>query len=210
MTFSGNVRYARAIVFQKPIQTGCINMTSQLLSIVFAAAASVSIASACEAPLYDPEWGGKPVRVGENCAFDRGGPYDGGDITGNAIQAFGAQLTVQVITNHYACNPGDALLVVDCADARLILISSVPHPRDAEYVVTAPPTPLKNIMRPRGEIRLTRKTSLDRLERTARRMKYPYTKDPSGTYFAGIETSKGFDPFCGCKLYYPGSAGASQ
>ena len=69
-------------------------------------------AHACEAPLWDPDWGPKSIRVGANCSFDRGGPFAEGDVTGSPVKAFAGQRIFQVITDHYACTAGDQLLVV--------------------------------------------------------------------------------------------------
>lgn len=162
-------------------------------------AGSVGGAFACESPYWDPAWAEKPVQTRANCAFDRGGPNQDSDITGGPTQPLANGLFYQVIRNHHVCTIQDSLLVVDCANRRLILISSVEHPRGSIGTVSEPERLIENILRPRGAIRLNQNATLERLQAIAEREDYPYTLSADGSFFAGMERRKRFDPFCACR-----------
>ncbi len=165
---------------------------------------------ACESPWWDPNAAEKPIRLGAECSFDRGGPNEESDVTGTTVKSIGGARIAQVITDHHVCTFTQRLLVVDCASAELILVLSVPRPRNASNLLTEPPRPIENILRPKGAIRLNERLTLDRLRKIAKRKSYPFTEDPDDAHFAGMDSLKGFDPFCGCKLLHPDSLGATK
>lgn len=72
---------------------------------------------------------------------------------------------------------------------------------------------MRNVMAPVGKIRLSGKTQLTDLQKVAERNRYPYDILPyeavEPRVADGVDAKKYVDPFCGCRLHYPESKGAS-
>ena len=95
-------------------------------------------AAACEAPLYDPLWRDKAIRVAPDCSFEEAAEFPGQFISASHAQNIGNGLIGQVVTTYQACGIYQTLMVVDCGSATALFIDAPEtdrrsaQPRDQE------------------------------------------------------------------------------
>ena len=174
------------------------------VSIVLVAAPAV----ACEPPIYDPKWRDKPIEVAPDCSFTEADQYPGQTISASHAQDAGNGRLGQVVTTYQACGIYQSLLFVDCTSAEARLIDA-PEGNPPVSFGGAANREIKDLYAPRGKLRLMTDSDIPQLVAQARKHGYDHTTDAASRMKDWKKRNR-YDPFCGCKLFYPESAGAAQ
>ena len=172
----------------------------------YALALAAAPAMACEPPLYDPLFRDKPISVAPDCSFTEAGEYPGQFIGASQAQDIGNGLVGQVVTTSQECASMQALLVASCTDGTSMIIDA---PVGNPPVSRGGPfdRDIKDLYAPRGKLRLYKDGSLAQLQAQARKYGYEHTTDVNGRMKDWKKKNR-YNPFCGCALFYPESAGA--
>ena len=146
----------------------------------------------------------KSMTTNKDCSFENAGSVTS-SASGNPVVNIGDGKVGQKIMWDAACGGySEDLLFVDCGANAAILLSPDPNP----YVVPK----FQNISEmqfPNGPVRITKNTTVGQLAETAMRHEIDVFDDFSG-WESGWKPRRRYDYLCGCKLYYPDSAGAKS
>ncbi|MGL4236976.1 hypothetical protein [Tabrizicola sp.] len=142
--------------------------------------------------------------TGPDCSFRNGGTDDKASAAG-AID-IGGSIVGQKYSYLDACSQREELLVVDCTRVEAILINGL----EVEPAVPSGyASSIAPLQKPKGPIGLTPKTTIAELARVSEANDFTYTLNVLG--LAQKESRRNrYDPFCGCKLFYPDGAGAQN
>lgn len=165
-------------------------------------------AAGCEAPLYDPTWRDTAIDVAPDCSFTEADEFPGQSISASHAQNIGNGLVGQVVTTYVACATVQSLLVASCTDGAALLIDA---PTGNPPISFGGPynREIKDLYPPRGKLRLYKDGNLGQLQGQARRYGYDHTTDVEGRMKDWKQKNR-YNPFCGCVLFYPESAGAEK
>lgn len=164
-------------------------------------------AFACEPAVGEGPDIDRKVRVGAQCEYSMATQYDRDMYaTGRPVVDIGGGKIGQRHEEGHACSAGEALMFVDCTSAEVITIRG-------RYLVNngaAPTVQSVTALQKAGggPIALGPQTTVAELARISDKHQFEYTLG-ADTY-ASVEIRNRIDPYCGCKLYYPGSAGAQK
>lgn len=164
-------------------------------------------ALACEPAVGEGPQVDHPIRVGAQCEYDMAASEDRDMYaTGRPVVNIGGGRIGQRHEDGHGCSAGEKLMVVDCTSAEVITI-------EGTYLVNNGASPTVQSVTALqkgggGPIGLGPKTTIDELARISDQHDFDYTLG-SETYLS-VEKRNRVDPYCGCKLYYPGSAGAKR
>lgn len=138
---------------------------------------------------------------------DEQGGYRATAFEGGVIRDLGSGRVGQRISSKWeACSGTEELLVVDCNALEGIMLTG----KEPEIgIAGASYTSIAEIQYPKGPIRLTKTTTVDQIEATARRHDINYTRALYG-HFDEMPEHKRYNPYQGCKIFYPDSPGAKR
>jgi hypothetical protein len=170
------------------------------LSLALCGWAGMSLA--CE-PAVDPFPRDLRVEALPDCSFQNARETD--DLSGNPVVDIGGGRVGQKLVENRICGTGEQLMFVDCARAEVIVLDGA-YTDSTGGVSNSSIAP---IQQPLGPIGLRPSTTVADLAAVAAAEDIGYTLN----IFAELDREKPrnrFDPFCGCKLFYPDSAGAQN
>lgn len=104
------------------------------------------------------------------------------------------------------CLPAQLLLFADCTTGEAIVVHGIPVLADDEAGFS---TSVRALQPPRGPLALTAATTVAEVAAMAAREGWRVTTDVQGLAAARGPGNR-FDPFMGCRVLYPGSAGAGS
>jgi hypothetical protein len=164
-----------------------------------------SLAAACVIDETPSDWRDPPISVLPDCAFSEGGQAYMAFFDGSAAKDMGNGLIYQTYSQASQC-PGtsETLVVVDCNTREMVEILGEEYPAADGFGHS-----VKGILAPNGAIRLNRRTTIAKLMATAERKGYEHWQDVLGRR-DWLKARNRPDPYCGCRLFYPDSAGAKD
>lgn len=176
------------------------------IAISFALMASPALA--CSIPPKPAGWTDKPVRIGGDCSFKGAEETHYGYLKGNApVDLGGGRIGQRWLHDSSPCTSGESLIVADCQSLEIVRVFGQPDPTSLEIAGVGHSTSVDYLYAPKGKIRLSQKTSVGQVASMAQRAGYQYQTNVTG-FIARLQPRNRFDPFCGCKRFYPGSTGA--
>lgn len=152
-------------------------------------------------------WRDKPIKIFSDGSFDEAGDDFYGTLSGKAPVDIGEGKIGQRIIVGDFCSYGERLLVVDCISLQAIVIYGREDPDDPGFDGGMPPDKLAMLYSPHGKIRLTKSVTIEELAAISNAEGYKYDADPPKT-FASVKKKNRYNPFNGCKIFYPDSPGA--
>lgn len=178
----------------------------QLLALMVGLAVP-TIGSACSVlspPLFKID---KAISVAADGSFENAGEVDNyGAYYGKPIVDVGNGRVGQRIIQAWGCSSGQTLLFVDCTTKEMIQVSGT-HTDDmvpAGHIASS----ITEIQYPKGPIRLT-KMSVSEVAAVAKKHDYTFSVDVMGE-LGKMRKKNRYDPFMGCKIFYPESIGAKS
>lgn len=164
-------------------------------------------AFACDPAVGEGPQVDHPIRVGAQCDYSMAVQHDRDMYgTGKPVVNIGGGRIGQRHEEGHGCFAGEKLMVVDCNSAELITIEGIYLVNNGAMPTVQSVTALQK--GGGGPIGLGPATTIAELARISDRHGFGYTLGPDS--YARIEPRNRVDPYCGCKLYYPGSLGARQ
>lgn len=163
-------------------------------------------AMACE-----PDYPGRvrqdrPIAVASDGSFRDASDDDGWtDISGRAVRDIGGGRVGQVIET-WSCETFQRLLVVDCASGEAILVdglAGVAVPEDGFGVQAS----TRALQPPYGPLALGPSVTVPQIAALAAREGWSARTDVAAAA-RELGSRNAWDPFLGCRLFYPGSPGA--
>lgn len=151
--------------------------------------------------------GDRPIRVRPDCSFTRAGQSIADVGRGTAATDVGGGRVSQVVAfGEHTCSIDEYVLVADCGSREAVLIQGGENP-DGEGTGIIHSADL--VLKPRGPINIEKVTSIRRLSELAHQRGFAVVPGVDG-FVSAMRKKNRFDPFCGCKLFYPDQAEASQ
>ena len=154
------------------------------------------------------EWYEVPSEVSADGSFHSAGSLIEGELSGAAIVnlgngKIGQRLVAELCTTH------EILLFADCDAREAILIHGVRDTRVLPHSGGHHASTIDFIQVPIGPIDVRLINKVDELAEVASEHRYLHLRDLD-RYVDSLEPIKRFDPYYGCKIYYPNTAGATQ
>ena len=150
------------------------------------------------------------IKTSWDCSFTDAQPGYHGPLTGGPALAVGNSHVAQKLTSVYdsgLCGvERERLLFVDCASGEDVLFEG--QPRDEGNPDAG--TEIRSLQPPDGPLAMTRAATIDGLTAAATRAGIPHSRNSARRLAASAVRRNRFDPFCGCKLHFPGTVGAKQ
>jgi hypothetical protein len=168
-----------------------------------------SEAFACEPRLYDPVEFAKadtPLKLATDGSFENASAQL--MEIGHAVRDRGNMRIAQRLEYRGVCGPSEALLVVDCSTADLIVLHGKPGP-DSFSLGGALSTTIQQIQKPLGPIDVTSEVTIPELIEIAKKNDIDYYTDFISRQKQEKRKNR-YDAYYGCKLFYPDSVGASM
>lgn len=148
--------------------------------------------------LNHPKGGRLPIPSGVGMSWDLA--------AGNAVRNRGnGRVAQKIIFSNYGCIKAEALLFVDCTKPNTVLLFGRP---DEHMFAGGWRTNIAAIQYPNGPLSVTDSSTVESLTRTARQHGIEYMTD-ARQLFDQVDKRDRYDVYLGCKLFYPGSPGAS-
>jgi hypothetical protein len=166
------------------------------------------MADACEGPMRPAFWFDEPITIAADGSFTKGGDSYGFDLVGRPIVDMGDGRIGQRLRRESACRYDEKLLVVDCNTTEIIVIDGRVDPDNQDSFGMGPSTTIDMLYPPYGKIRLTRSITVSDLVQIARSEGYEFETDLLVAFGGGKKKNR-YDPFNGCEIFYPDSAGAA-
>ena len=149
---------------------------------------------------------GSPLKQEANCSFDGAGKgrWEVGH-GGPAIDIGGAKVGQRYSFGGSGCSVEQSLVVIDCGSKKSAMFDGQEDPdgRIAGGYFTS----IKQIQPPHGPIALTPDVDISALVTVARKNGIGVEQDLEG-FVKKLGVFNRIDPYCGCKIFYPDSAGA--
>jgi hypothetical protein len=161
-------------------------------------------AAGCAIDGPPPGWRDARIAVGADCSFTEAGSTYELPISGRAAVDLGDGRIGQRLESSGYCTQSEFLLVVDCNRREMISITGVEYGNDLTGGFS-----VDQLYAPRGAIRLSRRPSVGQLVSIAERAGYEYRLGLP-EFIDDLGRRNRPDPFCGCRLFYPDSPGASE
>ncbi|MEM8850577.1 MAG: hypothetical protein AAGE03_11150 [Pseudomonadota bacterium] len=188
-------------------------------------------AAACVLLPAPPKYFVKPVQTFVDGAFEV--EIEGGRsyVLGEPVRAVGNGLITQVVRYGIPCPPmPEFLLIVDCKSTEVLRINGV-YPREARREMAkalqaareihgpgavsfaTPSDPwaslsVRNLFPPEGPLSITQDTEISMLRAAAEEEGFEVEADLLGR-ISEMKPSQRYDPFFGCRIFYPESRGAT-
>lgn len=141
-----------------------------------------------------------------DCSFVNAGKGQFGVGHGGPPVDLGGALVAQAVDfGAHACSVSESLIVTDCAAHELIILEGGQPSENA----LSHHNSVKALQPPQGPIALRKLGSIKAIEKVSQLNGVEFTQDFSSWLVSRKQLRK-FDPYCGCKLYYPDSAGAKS
>ncbi len=159
-----------------------------------------------------------PTNVGRACSFENAGSMspvlqkaDGtkfktmrnDNTIGARAKDRGVGIVTQVISTHELCSHSEVMIIHDCKTGESIALHGLSGPKVDGYQAVD----MKYAVGKDGIIDLYRNQPLTDFVSKARKAGLKVTDRVTSLQDGWAETNR-YDPFCGCKHYYPDSAGA--
>jgi hypothetical protein len=189
-----------------------------MVAAIVMATFSVLPGSACEPASFPRSFFDEPLEQNADGSFDglnlraarKLGNYDaywGGFILGGRAIDIGDGRVGQKITKINGCRRTEYLLFVECLTGSGITImgeyQSGSGGGDVEMLS------ISTMQSPYGPIALRAATTVDEVDAVAKANDYKYTRDVMADVNKMIRPQR-YDPFIGCKIFYPESPGAKM
>ena len=129
-------------------------------------------------------------------------------LEGSPIVNIGGGRTGQVITQWGGCSRSEQLLFVDCTTAEGVLLEGERH-LEVPEIAGGSFASVAAIQPPLGPIGLRATSTVSQVVEQARTSEIGFETNVS-RHAAARGNRNAYDPYFGCKLYYPDSAGALQ
>jgi hypothetical protein len=147
------------------------------------------------------------IIVADDGSFQNAAPDDDRyAIDGKPIVDAGGGRIGQRIIYEGPCEHNERLLVVDCSTKEEILVNGIQAISEGGFMVDYPYSSIDNILYPKGPIRLSR-MGVEQIETVAKKSGLEFVTDVTGE-IARMKRRNRYDPYFGCKIFYPGSPGA--
>jgi len=167
---------------------------------------------ACEIASYEPGYVVPPASFGADCSFTVRGPltlYT--DITGTAAVNIGGGRIGQRVTRGMACGYAEEIWIVDCNSAEMIGIVGQPSGGVADN------RKADLLYPPQGALRLSAETTVPDIANIAQREGYDHwtniiqrLRETHRASHPELARLSQLDAACGCRIFYPDSALATQ
>lgn len=180
----------------RPLRTVALALATALLA---------PAAQACLPP--DPDLAeDRPLVTYSDGSFENAASDDVGySFSGRPARDVGQGRVGQIIVAA-TCQASHSLLFVDCTTGSTILVGGVPGgPEEDQYLAAS----ARALQPPYGPLALTGSTTVAEVAAVAAREGWSVVADVPG-YAAMNGPRNAFDPFMGCKVFYPGSVGAGR
>jgi hypothetical protein len=180
---------------------------------VFAWTLTAPFCFACEGEPLPAHIIDLPLEVSDDGSFRYAGEVDNsingrflwGEVGGNPIVDIGNGRVGQKLFAYGACLQVEKLLFVDCSNDVLVLF----YGEGSDGLGGGWLSSISAIQAPDGPIRLSATSTVEQLEGVAKANKISFTRDLIKIVDASKERNR-FDPWNGCKIFYPDSLGAKM
>jgi hypothetical protein len=140
-------------------------------------------------------------------AHDQGsGYFSFRSIRGGKAIDIGDGRVGQKLIMDYGCQTSEHLLFAECNTGNALLVAGEEVP---DYILGGGYSSIARIQPPYGPIALTARSTVDEVAEIAEANGYSYTRDVMADPMTMARFQR-YDPFIGCKLFYPDSPGARQ
>jgi hypothetical protein len=176
-------------------------------SVVLAASLLLApvAASACTPP--PPGTPDLPVTLYSDGSFTHAEtPEDFSSFSGRPVRDIGGGRVGQVL-QYSACDTAQWLLFVDCTTGSAIMVAGIYDEEEAARGIPMSTTALQATQG--GPLGLTAATTVADIQALALRERLTVETDVLG-YAAERGPQNAFNPFYGCRIFYPGSVGAGR
>ena len=178
------------------------------IASVIAFALATGMASACDLRRQPLVWFDKPIGVAADGSFKLAGETFGQEEVGRPVVDIGNEKIGQRLIAYVGCGEFQRLLVADCAKGDLVVIKGLPVPEiPLNDSGGGPIYTIDLLYPPAGKIRLSKSVTVAGLVSVAKRAGYEYEIDAAKA-FAKMKKKNRYNPYSGCKLFYPESLGA--
>jgi len=176
-----------------------------MLSVLIGSSAAV----ACE-PMRPPAiWIDKKVKVLADCSFTQAeNRFDEALLGAPAVDIGGGKVG-QKVEAWAICTKHERLIVVDCQAGEGMFIEGTVDPKNSGDLGGGPARLISMIQPPHGPIHLTGDSTIPALAAIAKSAGLDYTTNLAKE-LGQMEKRNRFNPFCGCRIFYPKSAGATK
>lgn len=172
---------------------------------VIALSLAPGLAGACEIALYEDGYAIPPATFGADCAFTVPGSQTyNTDMSGTAAVNIGGGRIGQRVSQGFGCGWDEEIWIVDCNSGEMIGINGPQAEADMNQSRRA-----SLLYPPEGALQLTPDTKVADITAVAAREGYDYWTDFTAR-LAQINGPTPPDPACGCRIFYPDSALATQ
>jgi hypothetical protein len=178
------------------------------MAVVGLVMAWAGMAHACLPPERPAFWYDKPITIAADGSFTNGGDSYSYDFVGRPVVDLGGGRIGQRLRYNSFCGYAEQLLVVDCNTTEIIVVDGRVDPENPDDFGGGPSTTIDMLYPPNGNIRLTRAITVSDLVQIARSEGYEFETDLLVAFGGGKKKNR-YDPFNGCKIFYPDSAGAA-
>jgi hypothetical protein len=181
-----------------------------ILAALLLGATLPSIAAACEN--YVADYSLRATSL-PDCSFAHAGHER--DYSGFAARDIGNEKIAFRMVQDSSCLTQEKLVVVDCSSAEVLTIDGVLDPvvvadvKAGKYFLLGENRQIKYIQRPFGPISVTKDATIGELEQIAQKSGLTTVRDLVNLV-GQFKRRERFDPYCGCKLFYPESTGAQN
>ena len=174
------------------------------LSLALPVVLAPGLGAGCELSGAPEGWRDTPIRVARDCSFIDAGAFYGVAVSGGPVGDIGGGRIGQRITALGGCAVVEDLIFVDCNSGEGIWIAGRDYGDDLQGGRDA-----DALYPPQGALRLTPQSTIADLEALAMREGYVYRRDLSA-FLDEFIGDDGPDSACGCRIFYPDSAQATQ
>ncbi|MFZ0097919.1 MAG: hypothetical protein WAK98_05515, partial [Gemmobacter sp.] len=116
----------------------------------------------------------------------------------------------QKISDVWGCSGYDQrLLFVDCNALEAIFVEGIEDPDAVSIAGRGANRSIAEIQYPKGPISFTKDTTVSKVEAIAKKHGFRYSRDVYGDYDF-LSKKKRYNPYQGCKIFYPDSPGAKR
>jgi hypothetical protein len=174
-----------------------------LAAALFLAVFMMPVASLACDPIIDPNAPDLAVTTGPDCRFSNGGIDD--TVSGAAVVDIGGGKIGQKLEINLYCGTAEELMFVDCTRGEVVTLAGGYSGSEGGVSNSS----IALIQAPQGPISLRPSTTVAGLAALAESNGIAYSLSTLANLAAQKQTNQ-FDPFCGCKIFYPDSAGANK
>lgn len=153
-----------------------------------------------------PNWRDRPVEVASDGSFDHADADPYIQLFGGKIVDLGEQKVAQRISQSGSCDSlYERLLFADCRTSEVVFVDGLEEPPGASF---GPYFLIESVQVPIGAIDVRKVSSVAELVSIAHENNYTVSLNVERSV-AQMKRRNRYDPFNGCKIYYPESHGAT-